>query len=91
MKNESDSYRLNLILKKFEKELPSKHIHEIEKYVLEYPNDLVGKYNYAVILEKNKKINEARLLYNQIIKKKPDHWQSLTNLYLIYFHQNQFK
>ena len=90
MQNESNQYKLNLILKDYQKGFVKKSIIKIENYITKFPKDLTAKYNYAIILEKINKRIEALKLYKYILKKNPNHWQSLTNIYLLYFNDSNY-
>ena len=90
MPKNSDQYKLNKILENFQKGFLKESLIKIEKYIKKFPNDLIAKYNYAIILEKTNNKDQAKTIYNYIIKKKPNHWQSLTNLYLINFEKLLF-
>ena len=90
MHNESNQYELNRILQDFQKGLVKESIIKIKDYIKRFPKDLTAKYNYAIILEKKNKKIEASTLYKHILKKNPNHWQSLTNLYLFYFNDSNY-
>ena len=90
MQHESNQYELNLILKDFQRGFVKESIIKIKNYIVKFPKDLTAKYNYALILEKINKKNEALKLYKIILKKNPNHWQSLTNLYLLYFNDSNY-
>ena len=91
MSNNSNQYKLNSILKDFQRGFIKEAFIKIEEYIKIYPNDLIAKYNYAVILEKLHNKEKAKLTYQYIIKKNPNHWQSLTNLYLINFDKSLYE
>ena len=90
MQHKSNQYELNLILKEFQEGFVKESIIKIKNYIIKFPKDLTAKYNYALILEKINKKKEALKLYKTILKKNPNHWQSLTNLYLLYFNGSNY-
>ena len=90
MQNKSNQYELNLILKDFRKGFVKESVIRIKNYIAKFPNDLIAKYNYAVVLEKINETKEASKLYKTILKKNPNHWQSLINLYLLYFNDSNY-
>ena len=90
MQNKSNQYELNLILKDFQKGFVKESVIRIKNYIAKFPNDLIAKYNYAVVLEKINETKEASKLYKTILKKNPNHWQSLINLYLLYFNGSNY-
>ena len=87
---QSNQIEMSLILKDFEKGNEVSAYNNIIKYLINYPNDESALYNSAYMAEKIGYINEAIIKYKKIIKKNSNHWRSINNLYLIYFHQQKY-
>ena len=71
MQNKSNQYELNLILKDFQKGFVKESVIRIKNYIAKFPNDLIAKYNYAVVLEKINETKEASKLIKQRLKRFP--------------------
>ena len=84
--NNSSLHEMSLILKDFEKGNRESAFNNFRSYLSKYPKNITGHYNYAYMAEKIGQTQIAIEKYKYVISKDPNHWQSKSNLFLIYFH-----
>ena len=90
----SETYKnaiLNKILSEFKSGNTSSAFNDLEKFLTDYPNDYLAKYNYGYMCQQLKKIDLAKKNYLKVIVKMRDHWQSRFNLYTIYIDEKSYK
>jgi len=89
----SETYKnaiLNKILSEFTSGNTSSAFNDLEKFLTDYPNDYLAKYNYGYMCQQLKKIDLAKKNYLKVIVKIRDHWQSRFNLYTIYIDEKSY-
>ena len=57
---------------------------------MKHKNPLVSQFNSALNLHKEGKLEEAKTIYNSILKSEPQHTNSLNNIGIIFAQQNDF-
>jgi len=82
---------LNSLLNKYKKGERESSILQLEKYIKEYPSDILASYNLGVMYQETNQVEKAIKKFLQVLKKDKNHWQSLTNLGLLYFTKRMYK
>jgi len=65
-------------------------VKKLRKFVDQNPEDIVARYNLALMQSETNKINLARKNYEKIIEVDPNHWKSKFNLYIILIEKKEF-
>ena len=82
---------LNSLLNKYKKGERESSILQLEKYIKEYPSDILASYNLGVMYQETNQAEKAIKKFLQVLKKDKNHWQSLTNLGLLYFTKRMYR
>ncbi len=78
------------VLKEFEGGNQDSALKKMALYIKHNQEDYKNKYNYAVMLEKNKQTDKAIDNYYKVLRFEKNNWRALTNLYLIYFEKEEY-
>jgi len=90
MINQYNQFLLNKILEEFQGGKKQEAFIKLENYINENKRDYAALYNYGYMAEQFGKIDTAIKSYKIVSKNEKNNWRARFNLYLIYFHKQEY-